>query len=107
MIAVFGMAHEHATDERSPAELVVAPENVCGVHLTALKADGSGKAGLDGGDKKIIGRSALGYPIVLAAPNDLLGLAITEGIEDGLSIHQATGLGVWAAGAASRMPGLA
>ena len=40
-------------------------------------------------------------------PNDLLGLAITEGIEDALSIHAVTGLGAWAAGSASRMPALA
>ena len=46
-------------------------------------------------------------PIVLAPPDDLLGLAITEGIEDALTVHQATGLGAWAAGAAGRMPGLA
>ena len=46
-------------------------------------------------------------PIVIAPPNDLLGLAITEGIEDGLSVYQATGLGVWVAGSAGRMPGLA
>ena len=44
---------------------------------------------------------------MLAAPNDRLGLAITEGIEDGLSILEATGLGVWAAGSASRMSALA
>ena len=33
--------------------------------------------------------------------------AITEGIEDGLSVHEATGLGAWAAGSASRMPAMA
>jgi hypothetical protein len=49
----------------------------------------------------------LGSPIVVASPNDLLGMAITEGIEDGLSLHQYIGLGAWAAGAASRMPALA
>ena len=48
-----------------------------------------------------------GTPIVLAPTNDGLGLAITEGIEDGLSVHAATGLGVWAAGSASLMPALA
>jgi hypothetical protein len=48
-----------------------------------------------------------GHPIVLAPPGDLCGLAITEGIEDALSVHEATGLGVWAAGAASLMPSLA
>jgi hypothetical protein len=37
----------------------------------------------------------------------LLGLAITEGIEDALSAHEATGLGAWAAGSASFMPKLA
>ena len=34
-------------------------------------------------------------------------MAITEGIEDALSVHQATGLGVWAAGSASCLPALA
>ena len=44
---------------------------------------------------------------MLAPMNDLLGLAIAEGIEDALSMHQATGLGAWAAGSANRMPALA
>jgi hypothetical protein len=44
---------------------------------------------------------------VLAPLNDLLGLAIVEGIEDGLSVYAGTGLGVWCAGCASRMPALA
>jgi hypothetical protein len=56
--------------------------------------------------KIMIGRSA-GSPIVLAPPNDLLGLAVTEGVEDALSAHEATGLGAWAAGSASRLPALA
>ena len=46
-------------------------------------------------------------PIVLAPCNDLLGLVITEGIEDALTMHELTGLGAWAAGSASRMPALA
>lgn len=54
----------------------------------------------------MIGLSA-GWPLVLAPPNDLLGLAITEGIEDALSVHEATGLGAWAVGGARRMPALA
>ncbi len=54
----------------------------------------------------MIGRS-LGSPIVLAPVNDLFGLAIAEGIEDALSVHEATGLGAWAAGSASRLPALA
>ena len=51
--------------------------------------------------------SPSGLPIVIAPPNDLLGLAVTEGVEDALSVHQATGLGAWAAGAAAFMPKLA
>jgi hypothetical protein len=70
-----------------------------------LMPDGSNKAGT-GNDKIMIGNSS-GWPIILAPPNDLLGVAITEGIENGLSVYAATGLGVWAAGSASRMPALA
>ena len=35
------------------------------------------------------------------------GRLIAEGIEDAISVHEATGLGAWAAGSASRLPGLA
>jgi Toprim domain len=100
MIAAFGLAHE-----TEPGVLVINDDDVRGVHLTSLKPDGRGKAGTDR-DKIFVGKS-IGFPIVLAAVNDGLGLAITEGIEDALSVHDATGLGAWAAGAASRMPALA
>ena len=100
MIAAFGMAHE-----TTPGDLEIEEKDISGVHITSLKPDGSGKAGSHR-DKIMIGKSA-GVPIVLAPPNDLLGLAICEGIEDALSVHEATGLGVWAAGSASRMPSLA
>jgi hypothetical protein len=40
-------------------------------------------------------------------PNDLMGLAIVDGTEDGLSTHEATGLGIWAAGSAGRLTALA
>jgi hypothetical protein len=70
-----------------------------------LKADGSGKAEVEP-NKRMIGGN-LGMPIILAPPNDLAGLAICEGIEDGLTVHQATGLGVWAAASAGHMPALA
>jgi phage/plasmid primase-like uncharacterized protein len=70
------------------------------VHLTQLASDGTKTAkitvGITGND-----------PIALVPPNDLGGLAIAEGIEDALSLHQATGLGTWAAGWASRLPKLA
>jgi hypothetical protein len=80
---------------------------VTGVHITRLVPDGSDRErGEDAKNKIFIGRST-GSPIVLAPLNDLLGLAVTEGIEDGLSVFAGTGLGVWVAGCASRMPALA
>jgi hypothetical protein len=100
MIGAFGL-----TDEREPGVISISDEAVVGVHLTRLALDGGGKAGTDS-DKIMIG-APFGSPIVLAAPGDLAGLAIAEGIEDALSVHEATGLGVWAAGAASFMPALA
>jgi hypothetical protein len=99
MIAPFGIAHEP-----EPGALAISEGNVMPVHITSLTADG--RKNPDNRNKIIIGR-APGVPIVLAPVNDLLGLAITEGIEDALSVHQATGLGAWAAGSATRMPALA
>jgi Toprim domain len=104
MIAAFGFA-----DELEPGRLAIADEAVCGVHLTRLLPDGSGKAVFDDPDEeaKIMVGLSMGSPIMLAPPNDLLGLAVSEGVEDGLSAHEATGLGAWAAGSAARMPALA
>jgi hypothetical protein len=100
MIGAFGLI-----DEREPGIISISDEAVAGIHLTRLAPDGAGKAGTDA-DKIMIG-TPLSSPIVLAVPGDLAGLAIAEGIEDALSVHEATGLGVWAAGAASFMPALA
>ena len=98
MIAAFGLA-----PEVEPG-LIVPPKVITGVHLTELTLAGDKAA--DNKNKIMVG-ACLGKPIVLAPPNDLLGLAITEGIEDGLSVYEATGLGTWAAGAAGFMPALA
>lgn len=76
-----------------------------GVHLTFIKSDGSGKADID--RQRIMLGPACSFPIVVAQPNDLLGLTVTEGIEDAISVHAAIGLGAWAAGSASRMAALA
>jgi hypothetical protein len=100
MIAAFAVA-----DEPEPGRLAISRNAIGGVHLTLLRADGSGKAGT-GRDKIMVGSSA-GAPIVIAPMRDGLGLAITEGIEDALSVHMATGLGAWSAGCAGRMPTLA
>jgi hypothetical protein len=100
MIAAFVAAHEV-----EPGVVEIASDSVRGVHLTRLLPDGSDRE--RGQRAKIMIGHSTGSPIVLAPPNDLLGLAITEGIEDGLSSYDATGLGAWAAGCASRLPALA
>lgn len=97
MIAVCGL-----TTEPEPEVLAIADEDVRAVHLTHLLPDGSDRTG-----KIMVGKGAQGFPIVLAPNNDGLALAITEGIEDALSIHAALGIGVWAAGSAPFLPALA
>jgi Toprim domain len=91
-------------DEPEPG-ILGTPRDIGSIHLTLLKPDGSGKADVE--SPKLIVGSPCGLPIVLAPLNDLLGLAITEGIEDGLTAHQMTGLGAWAAGSAGFLPKLA
>jgi hypothetical protein len=100
MIAAFGLAHEV-----EPGVIAIADDAVRGVHITRLLPDGSDRE--RGDQAKIMVGHSVGSPIVLAPTNDLLGMAITEGIEDALTVHQSTGLGAWAAGAASRLPALA
>jgi hypothetical protein len=99
MIAAFAVCDEPESG------VVGEPLHVNSVHLTLLKPEGSGKANTDP-NKLIVGRP-LGRPVAVAPTNDLLGLAITEGVEDALTAHEATGLGAWAAGSAAFMPALA
>jgi phage/plasmid primase-like uncharacterized protein len=98
MIAAFGLATE------VEPRIIAPPAHVIGVHLTRLTPDGS-KTDVD--PVKIMLGPSLGQPIVLSPPNDLLGIAIVEGLETGFSVYESTGLGVWVAGAAGRMPPLA
>jgi hypothetical protein len=98
MIAAFGFC------EGPEPGVIVPPANVTGVHITRLTPDGR-KAPED--KPKIMLGPMSGLPIVLAPVNDGLGLAITEGIEDGLSVFEETGLGVWAAGSAGNMSKIA
>jgi hypothetical protein len=100
MICAFGIP-----DEPEPGLLSISAEAINGVHLTLLRADGRAKADAEP-NKIMVGRS-MGVPLIMAPMNDLLGLAIAEGIEDALSFHEATGCGAWAAGSASRLPALA
>lgn len=99
MVATFGIPREI-----EPGVIRIAADAITGVHLTRLLPDGSGRE--RGEQGKIMVGMSKGSPIVLAPPNDLLGLAITEGIEDALTVHAVTGLSAWAAGSASRMPDL-
>lgn len=99
MIGLFGIP-----EEPEPGRLKLSRNKVSRVHLTRLKPDGSGKAGAP--SKIMLGESD-GNPLVIAPMNDMLGLAICEGIEDGLSLHLALGIGVWVAGSASQLPSLA
>lgn len=95
MITAFGLAQE-----LEPGVLAV-PDCVDGVHITRLTSDGRDKL-----EKKRMLGTVADKPLVLSPPNDCLGLAITEGIEDALSVNQVTGLGAWAAGSASQLPRL-
>lgn len=74
----------------------------CGIHRTALKPDGSGKAEFPDGSpaKKMLGR-AKGAAIKLTRDEDVLeGLAVAEGIETALSVRCAAVAPVWALGSA-------
>ena len=82
-----------------------APTTVGSVHLTKLLPDGSDRIRQHKG--KIIVGSPSGLPIAVSPITDGLSLVITEGVEDALSIYQATGLGAWAAGSAQFIPTLA
>jgi hypothetical protein len=100
MIAAFGLAREV-----EPSIVEIPDDDIAGVHLTRLLPDGSDRE--RGNQAKIMVGHSTGFPIVLAPITDLLGLTIAEGIESALSAHEATGLGTWAAGCASRLPALA
>jgi hypothetical protein len=92
--------------EPEPGLLKIDEYRIAGVQLTKLAPDGSDRL-RDGQGKITIGRGSSGHPICVAPVNDLLGLAIVEGVEDGLSVYEATGLGVWASGGSGRMRALA
>jgi putative DNA primase/helicase len=100
MIVAYGVP-----DEPEHWLLNITENQITAVQFTLLKPDGSGKADVE--RPKFTVGSPSGLPMVLAAMNDGLGLAITEGVEDALSVHQTTGLGVWAAGGANFMAKLA
>jgi Toprim domain len=101
LIAAFGV-----TTEPKPGVLNIADDAVVGVHLVKLRPDGSDRLRDDPKCKITVGTGFVA-PIVVASHNDLLGTVIAEGIEDALNAHEASGLGAWAAGTATRLPALA
>jgi putative DNA primase/helicase len=98
MLVPFGLP-----DEIEPGLIEIAVEQITAVQVSLLSPEGT-KA--DVKPNKLTIASPAGMPVVVAPLNDLLGLAITEGVEDALSVHQATGLGAWASGGAAFMPKL-
>ena len=86
-----------------------------GIHRTALKADGSGKADMPGlgNPRKMLGR-AKGAVVKLSPDAEITsGLGIAEGIETALSVLSAGWAPVWACGSAGTiadfpvLPGIA
>jgi putative DNA primase/helicase len=76
------------------AEVLVWPGcDATGIHRTFLSSDGCSKAGTKQ-DKMMLG-SCAGGAVRLGIARETL--AVTEGIETGLSVTQATGLPTWAA----------
>jgi hypothetical protein len=98
MIAALGLPHEISADH-----VAIDGMAISAVHLTKLQPDGSGKSDADGKAKIVVGRH-VAAPIWLAPLTDSLALVITEGVEEGLTLHQVSGLGAWAAGSAARLP---
>jgi hypothetical protein len=101
LIAAYGIV-----TEREPGLIAIADHAVLGVHLIKLKPDGSDRFRDDPKCKITVGKSFVA-PIVAAPPNDLLGMVLAEGVEDAVNAHEASGLGAWAAGSATRLPALA
>ncbi len=83
----------------------------CGLHVTALKSDGSGKADLRNGSRRMLGDVA-GGAVRLAPIGADQVLAVAEGVETALAFRQLSGTPTWAAlsaggvGAFNPPPGL-
>lgn len=86
--------------ERRPAMVALLRDirttEPCGIHRTFLRPDGSGKAGLPDGDKRILGR-ARGACVKPVPDEDVTqGLGIAEGIETALAVMATGWRPVWA-----------
>lgn len=92
--------------EPGPGVLELDEHRIAAVQLTKIAPDGSDRV-RDAQGKITVGRGSSGCPLCISPVNDGLGLAICEGVEDGFSIYEALGLGVWASGGSGRMRALA
>ena len=101
LIAAYGFP-----TEPEPGRLEITVADISAVQLTLLTLNGK-KAKNAAGLSKISLGPSLGTPIVLAPPNDGLSLIICEGVEDALSMHEATGAGAWASTGAKKLAALA
>ena len=102
LIATYGLPREP-----EPGRLEIDEADIAAVQLTLLAENGLVKAVNDGGLSKIAIGPSLGTPIVVAPTPDSLSIAICEGVEDALSIHEATGAGAWASTGAKKLAALA
>ncbi|MFZ1106768.1 MAG: toprim domain-containing protein [Rhodomicrobium sp.] len=102
LIAAYGLPREP-----EPGRLEIGEDEIQAVQLTLLAENGLAKAVNEAGLSKIGIGPSLGTPIVVAPIPDSLTLAICEGVEDALSIHEATGIGAWASTGAKKLAALA
>lgn len=70
-----------------------SPLKLVGVHRTFLRPDGSGKAAFEPNKKSLGNIRGAAVPLAALASK----IAVSEGIETGLSFMQATGIPTWAA----------
>jgi putative DNA primase/helicase len=107
-IALHYVTGKHPSDNQfhpimlAAAMLAGDPPRMVGVHRTFLREDGSGKAPLDP-DKMSLGNPrGAGVPLAQVGPR----VVVSEGIETGLSVQQATGIPTLAALSAAGMQAL-
>ncbi len=87
---------------RLAAAVLSGNPNIAGVHRTFLRADGSGKAPIKPEKMSLGDVHGAGTPLAQVGPK----LAVSEGIETGLSVQQATGIPTLAALSAAGMQAL-
>ncbi len=91
-------------NEPEPGVLELPIYQVRAVQLVRLTPDGRK---VDDGPAKITRGRLRGSPMVIAPMNDGLGLWITEGPENALSLAASYEVGIWASGGKSFLPALA